>query len=111
MTTTFVSQLSNLNKRHITLSNVHVLKKLLLDNYFTNINQSTTQGLLAINIHNKTHENIIVKKLENIIIQPQSSIRYTGIYGYGIPFGDNVIIDNKIVVIDEPVTDLYVAIE
>lgn len=84
------------------------------NNYFTSDLQTTTNGLVAINIHNCLPMNVMI---DSTLIKPQETIRYRGLYGYGIPYGTVLTVYKqpnleKVVyeqaTIDYPTSDVYI---
>lgn len=70
--------------------------------------QSTTQGLVAVTIHN--HYTVPITINDVVVVEPNSSVRYTGLYGNGIPKGEHVHTDYDDFMIDADISDIHLGL-
>lgn len=70
--------------------------------------ESVTQGMSFLNIHNMYPESIFLfydgRYNE---LKPGNMLRYRGYYSMGIPFGEVLLTDKESVIIDKFATDLF----
>ncbi len=92
------------------------VKYALNDKFFTRFQKSTTNGLTFVNLHNMSPNTIFIKYLPgdnyNLEIPNNEMIRWTGTYGYGIPYGQSIEVKKSnncdVININEPMSDIYI---